>query len=157
MGKKSLRTALAVLLVILAAGITAYAAVNYGTESDPLITKSYLDGVLRPELEERMRNQVADAVASVEAARGDFMPLTLRAGQRVAGAVGTELLLRAGSATAYAQDGGSALIDTTDAADVAHDAVLAPNHLYMVAALNNGFVAAEDDTMVLIAGDFTLQ
>ena len=36
--------------VFAVAGITVYAAYNYGTKDDPLITKSYIDEVLTPEL-----------------------------------------------------------------------------------------------------------
>ena len=40
MKEKSLKIIIAVLAVLLIAGAAAYAATNYGTKDDPLITKS---------------------------------------------------------------------------------------------------------------------
>ena len=45
-----LRAALIALAILLAVGVTVYAAANYGSQEDPLITTSYLDSVVQPEL-----------------------------------------------------------------------------------------------------------
>ena len=153
-----LKVVLIVLAIALAVGITVYAAANYGSQEDPLITKSYLDRVVQPELEQELEARLAAALGQAGTdGDGDFVVLTLQNGQRVTGEVGTELLLRFGSAAAYAYDSGDvALVDTTAAAAVTNGAALSANHLYMVTIQGNGFVAAADNTKVLIAGEYTV-
>ena len=134
------------LAILLAVGaFSVYAATNYGSQEDPLITKSYLDGVV-------------SAVGDIRSGVGDFVLLTLSNGQTVTGNVGTELILRFGSAGAYAYDSAdTALVDTTSGAAVTGGTALAENHLYMVTIDGNGFTAAGDNTRVLISGAYTVQ
>ena len=64
---KKLRTlAVFCLVVVLLGGIGAYAVTNYGSESDPLITLSYLNSVLKPELEQKYNQQTKDSIAELE-------------------------------------------------------------------------------------------
>ena len=58
----------AALLVMAGAG--AYAATNYGSTSDPLITKSYLDQVLTPNLNNQFRTELNTAVKGLESSSG---------------------------------------------------------------------------------------
>ena len=158
MGKTRMKAIVIGLVILLAAGITAYAVTNYGSEDDPLITKSYLDSVVQPELERMLQAELEDALEDVQSGSGEFTLLTLNNGQQVTGAVGTELVLRVGSAGAYAYDSAdTALIDTTSAAALMNGAALAANHLYMVTIAGNGFTAAQNNTKVLISGDYTIK
>ena len=50
--KKLRMTAVFCIVAVLLGSVGAYAATNYGTESDPLITLSYLNEVLKPELQQ---------------------------------------------------------------------------------------------------------
>ena len=152
---KAIMIGLAIVLVI--GAFSVYAATNYGSQEDPLITKSYLDGVVKPELEQALRQELESAIGNMHSNGGDFTLLTLSNGQTVAGDVGTELILRFGSANAYAFDGGdTALVDTTSAVVVNGGAALAVNHLYMVTITGNGFTATGDDTRVLVSGSYTV-
>ena len=154
-----LRAVLIALAILLAVGVTVYAAANYGSREDPLITKSYLDSVVQPELEKELEIRLEAALSEAEFnnAGGDFVLLTLQNGQRVTGEVGTELLPRFGSVRAYAYDSADvALVDTTDAAAVMNGSTLSANHLYMITIKGNGFTAAADNTKVLIAGEYTV-
>ena len=146
------------LLLLLAAGITAYAvSTAYGSREDPLITKSYLDEVVQPELEKTVQAELEKALGEVKAGSGEFTLLTLSAGQTVKCAVGTELLPRFGTVKAYAYDSADvALVDTTNASTVMGGTALSANHLYMVTILGNGFTAAADNTKVLISGTYTI-
>ena len=147
------------LAILLAVGaFSVYAATNYGSQEDPLITKSYLDGVVKPELQQALRQELESAVGDIRSGVGDFVLLTLSNGQTVTGNVGTELILRFGSAGAYAYDSAdTALVDTTSGAAVTGGTALAENHLYMVTIDGNGFTAAGDNTRVLISGAYTVQ
>ena len=152
-----LRAAGIALAILLAVGITVYAAANYGSQEDPLITKSYLDSVVQPALEQELEARLTAALGEAEYDSGAFVLLTLQNGQQVTGEVGTELLPRFGSAAAYAYDSGDvALVDTTAAAAVMNGDTLAANHLYMVTIRGNGFVATADNTKILISGEYTV-
>ena len=85
---------LVLAVAALAAGIGAYAATSAGTQSDPLISMSYLNDVLEPsirssytsriaaearELEESLENSLSDAAGAFEAvslAEGELADLT---------------------------------------------------------------------------------
>ena len=152
---KALVIGLVILLVI--GAFSVYAATNYGSQEDPLITKSYLDGVVKPELEQALRQELENAIGDMRSNGGDFTLLILSDGQTVTGDVGMELILRFGSAIAYAYDSGdTALVDTTSAAMLNGGATLAANHLYMVTITGNGFTATGDDTRVLVSGNYTV-
>lgn len=159
MTKRQMISLIIGLALILAAGITAYAVTaSYGSRDDPLITKSYLDEVVRPELEKAMEDELEKALDEVKSAGGEFTLLTLKNGQTVKCAVGTELLPRFGSAKAYAYDSADvALVDTTAASAVMNGTALSANHLYMVTILGNGFTAAADNTKILVSGTYTVE
>ncbi len=159
MKKKKIRViSLAVLLVIAAVGITAYARSNYGTENDPLITKSYLDDVLAPELTEQFRFELGEAMDNSShsgGGKGSFELVTLSTGQVLQGEIGCEILLRIGSASVYADDS-PGLVDTTSGTTVDHGAALAANHLYMVSIAENGIMAGSASTKLLVSGAYSI-
>lgn len=159
MTKRQLAALIIGLALVLAAGITAYAVTaGYGSRDDPLITKSYLDEVVRPELEKAMEDELEKALEEVKSAGGEFTLLTLKSGQTVKCAVGTEILPRFGSAKAYAYDSADvALVDTTSAAALMNGTALSANHLYMVTILGNGFTATADNTKILVSGTYTVE
>lgn len=121
-------------VAVLAAGIGAYAASSAGTQSDPLVSLSYLNDVLEPsirssynsritsearDLEERLENSLADATGAFEA-------VSLAEGEGLTCAAGTELLFRSGSAICSA-----ALTDLTTGETLAAGGALTANHLYL--------------------------
>jgi hypothetical protein len=63
--KKTLVILSVVLALIIAAGIGAYAASNYGTSDDPLITLSYLDNKLTPDLMKQFDLKLDSTVAEL--------------------------------------------------------------------------------------------
>ncbi|MBR1660397.1 MAG: hypothetical protein IJ705_08770 [Oscillospiraceae bacterium] len=158
MKKARMKAILIGLAVLLAVGaFSVYAATSYGSEEDPLITKSYLDGVVKAELEKTLREELETAIGEARSSTEGFTLVTLSAGQRVTGGVGTEVLLRFGSASAYAYSSGdTALVDTTAASALNGGDTLLANHLYMVTIEGNGFTAGSSDTKVLIHGSYTL-
>lgn len=149
------RVVICVLLVLCAAaGLTVYAAFNYGSKDDPLVTKSYLDEVLMPELVEEF-NARLDALDSAPAGSGAFSVLTLSRGQTVSCQVGCEIMLRIGTAVASGADS-PALVDTTSGSTLDAGGALEKNHLYMATIVNNGLTAAGDSTKILIRGEYTV-
>ncbi len=157
------KTAILIICLVLAAALLSaavYAAVSYGSEEDPLITKSYLDEVLQPRLEADFEAELDAAIdAALENAEtessGDFVVITLSSGQSVRCGVGCELMLRIGSAKAQGADY-PVLVDTTTGESVASGTAMKTNHLYMVTIDGNGFTATAATTKLLIKGDYTI-
>lgn len=149
MKAKTVKIVIAALAVLLLAGVGVYAATNYGTRDDPLITKSYLDEVLKPQLESDLQSRL-DAAASemLSSAPGEFAQVELSAGQTLQCAAGSQILPVRGSLSLSE----GALSDTTAGAAAAAGQRLEANHLYLsteAAALRADAAAA-----VLVSGTY---
>ena len=148
MSTKSLKITIAVLAVLLLAGVVAYAAANYGSREDPLITKSYLDEVVKPQLESDMQERLDAAAAGLlSSAPGEFARVELAAGQTLRCGAGSQLLPVQGSLTAA-----GALSDTTAGSAVAAGETLEANHLYL--STEEGGVTAGAAATVLVSGTY---
>ena len=151
--RKRILITLAALALILAAAAAAYAVSSYGTQADPLVTKSYLDEVLTPELMAEFNAQL-DAHENAPGG-GAFTVVTLSRGQTVTCQTGCEVMLRIGSARASGDDS-PALVDTTSGTTLDGGGALEKNHLYMVTIAGNGLTASEETTKILISGEYTI-
>lgn len=141
------------LCVIVLAGVGVYAATNYGGETDPLITKSYLDSVVQPKLEAELDTALDDAESALlESAPGEFTELKLSAGQTLSCAAGGELVLCSGSAKTVGE-----LADTTAGSSVAAGSSAAANHLYVAASAGSGMTASSGGAVVLVSGSYTVK
>lgn len=148
------------LLVVaaLSAGAGAYAATTYGTQSDPLVTVSYLTDTLGPSMQSSFDGQLASAMEQLEVAfeedlagaTGTFTVVTMTSGQTLSGGAGCEILFRSGSATAV-----GALMDVSAGSAVTSGSALTANHLYMTSASGDGIKAGGDVT-VLARGVYTV-
>lgn len=136
---------LVLVVAVAAAGIGAYAATNYGTQSDPLIAQSYLDEVLGPQIERSIDEKLAQATG--QSAGGGFTVVELAAGESLELAAGSELVPRAGTVTASAS-----LADVTSGAETAAGAALEQNHLYAASATCRLY--AEGSVTLLLRGSF---
>lgn len=149
---KRLKIVIAALVILLLAGAVAYAAGGYGSQSDPLITKSYLDSVVQPQTEAELKQRLSDAAAQMRSSTpGEFTELTLTAGQTLRCGAGGEILLRSGSAGAAGE-----LADTTAGSSVANGAALSANHLYAAASDNSG-ITALGSVKALVSGAYSVE
>lgn len=126
-------------LALTAGGVTALAAVQ-GSQDDPLITLSYLESVLRPQLESQVDAAVAEneaalveklsaaAAGQTAAADAAFQTRELRRGESFTPGAGRELLALSGALTALGE-----LTDTTAGKRVAAGEALEEGHLYVTA------------------------
>jgi len=155
--KKKRLTAILIIVLALAilSGAAVYAANAYGSKEDPLVAKSYLDSVLRPELENTLKSELNDAVSDLRSGSGDFTVLTLKQGQTVTCEVGCQILPRGGTLKA-AGSASPALLDTTSGDTVKAGSTLTANHLYMVSIAGNGVTAGADNTILLISGGYAV-
>ena len=149
--RKRTLIALAALVLTLAAAVTAYAVSSYGTKDDPLVTKSYLDEVLQPQLLEEFEDMLSEGAGGA-----DFRVVTLQNGQTLSAEVGCEVMLRIGSASASGPDS-PVLVDTTSGTTLENGGAMVKNHLYMITIVNNGLKATANGTTVLVSGSYTVK
>jgi hypothetical protein len=176
--KKKLLITLGIFVAVaFVSGASILAVTSLGTQQDPLVTLSYLTGQFKPQLlsdvnagisaaeasmkpalDAKINSFEADIDAKLSGASGDdsagFTLVTLKKNQTVTCGVGTELLLRVGTATASGAN--PALVDTTTAANLSAGGALTANHMYMVTIDGNGLKATAATVKVLIRGDYTV-
>ena len=152
--KKSVIAVAAAAALALAAGSVSVLATQ-GDKDDPLVTLSYLQKVVTPELEkkvdaavkansEELTKQLDIAITSYETrvdeklaqAGTAFSARDVKAGSSYTTTAGREILLVSGSATAV-----GSLVDTTTGETVANGGQLTAGHLYITAAANAGVKA----------------
>ena len=153
---KKLRTlAVFCLVVVLLGGIGAYAVTNYGSESDPLITLSYLNSVLKPELEQKYNQQTKDSIAELESrveevTGGGYTPVTVKANGTLTCQAGCEFLV--GSGQGYVTDG---MLNVTEGKELAANDWLMKHHLYLAVG-DNAAVRANSDLYLMVRGAYTV-
>ncbi|MDR1571339.1 MAG: hypothetical protein LBS32_02325 [Clostridiales Family XIII bacterium] len=139
MGRKSVaHVAVLAVVCFAAAWATAWAASGVpGSESDPVVTKSYVD------------QRLAAGGAS-------FVPVQVMAGQSVIGGEGAEIILRSGEATVIAA-GANGVSDLTQGQDLAGGAQVMQNHMLLVPRDDGRGIAAVSDAWVMLRGAYTLK
>lgn len=143
------------IVAVLFSGIGAYAATNYGTESDPLITLSYLNEVLKPQMEQTYTQQTKDGIAELEAriegeSSGAYASVALKANQTMSCKAGCEFLVRSGEA--YVTGG---ILNVTEGKELAANDWLMKHHLYMAVG-DSGSVKANSDIYLMVRGEYTI-
>ena len=165
---------------LLVVGVTA--AGTPGTETDPLVTLSYLNDTFMAqllgkvdekltardkELSDKLSAQVAQEAKDLAAKYGGgrqtddgasadtFIVVTLSQGQVLRGDIGCEVMLRVGTATCVAPSE-PGLIDETDATALESGKALVKNHLYMMTIDERGARATAATTKLLVRGDYTI-
>lgn len=154
--KKLVLVLIGVLILAGGIGVGAYAASTFGTQSDPLVAKSYLDDVLTPKLQAEFGSQMDNEVQQLEqkingvssTISGNFQVVTLSSGQILQGSAGCEIVLRSGSATVA---GSMGLSDLTTGDIIADGNSVTANHLCVVAGDNEG-VRASSSVILLVRG-----
>ena len=179
MKKKTLRAAACLMLVgtVLAAFMAI--ATEVGSQSDPLVTLSYLNETfmgqiltsvdekinirnesLKLELQNRVSQTERELLLQLGGSFGNasgglaasFSAVTLAAGQSLLGTPGSEILIRSGSAICYI--GGNELVDNTDGKLTGPGAALQSNHLYLIT--DHSGITATGDVLLLIRGEYTI-
>ena len=173
------RLAAAALVCISLAGV-ALAAGQQGTQADPLVTKSYVEQVVIPNIltqvdaklaqrEQSLRSQLTAEVERYLGAGGDRLPggsggegtsagayrvVTLQAGQTVTGAAACEFLLRSGTAVCVSSSA-PGLVDMTAGTTLASGGALVENHLYLATIEGRG-VRASTAATLMVRGSYTV-
>lgn len=184
MKKNHWLTRLAGLLLVsytlLVIGVTA--AGGAGSESDPLVTMSYLNetfmaqlmGKVDERLTARDKELAAQLTAQIErdgrrlaeqyggvsggqdSGEADtFVVVTLSADQTLRGEIGCEVMLRVGTAKCVSPSN-PGLIDETDGTTLNNEGKLVVNHLYMMTIADRGVKATAETVKLLVRGGYTV-
>lgn len=165
MNKKRIRTILCIVLA--AAGLTAFGALaagGAGSQSDPLVTLSYLTDTFTGQIMDKVdaaivqRNaqllqELGGSGAAVSGAASTYTAVTLAAGQTLYGEAGCELLLRSGSASCGGT-GSAGLTDATAGGRLGGGGALEANHLYLMP--ESGSISTAGGAVLLVRGGFAV-
>ena len=170
-----------------------------GGSDDPIVTKSYIDSVLTPSVNEKIDEVVAQKMAESKSyvdtaisnhkayiaqngggtglsradidkiadeviaemqkegisAGASWSVVTVDAGKTLKAKVGTEIVLRIGSATCYSP-GSVGIVNLTSGSVLSPGSALSANNLYMVSIEDRGFKAGSNGATVLVSGSYTI-
>lgn len=140
-----------------------------GTDSDPLVTKSYVDrqialvsGGGNSDLEARLSAQedlisvLSQEIATLkEAGSSSFEIVNVPAGSSIYGKQGSEMIIRSGEGTIVASSAGG-VQDVTDGVDLA-GGVKAPNNNLLIVPREDGRgIMASKTMVVMVRGGYTI-
>ena len=176
-----LRLALLLLTSCFALAVSVIATGTAGTESDPLVTLSYLNetfmtqllekveeklAVRDKELSDKLNAQIAQDTKALEekygagviggGQTGGFSVVSLSEGQTLYGDVGCEVMLRVGAGECVSPSN-PGLIDETDGTALGNGGKLARNHLYMMTVDGRGVKAAAATVKLLARGGYSIE
>ena len=133
--KKFILKVLVLSLAFSALGTVSMLA-NPGDSSDPIITLSYVEDVVKKEL--------------------SFQVVNMSKGDVLIGEAGTEIILRMGTAEVIATQKGG-LADLTSGTDLANGTNMPANHHLVIPVDDGRGIKAKDKVIVMVKGDFELK
>lgn len=165
------------LVTISLAGVAL--AASQGSQSDPLVTLSYLNDKATPAImaqvdakvsqrEAALKGQLDQAVAGyVKEVEGklsgstgggtssSYQVVTLTKGQKLVAGVSCEILLRSGAATCVSESS-PGLVDMTSGSTLSPGGSLVANHLYLATIAGRG-VKATSAVTLMVRGSYSVQ
>jgi len=162
-------------LGLAAACLCGGAVLAAGDEDDPLITLSYLNQTVTPEIleqveeraderQEELEDQFQQAIEDYQkqldqqqdqSGSETYVVVTLSRDQKLNLGVGCEVMLRVGSAT-VSSNTEPALIDVSGGGSLGNGGSLTTNHLYMATIADRYLTATADTVKVLVRGIYTV-
>jgi len=162
--------------VVLVSGASILAFANPASQTDPLITRSYLTDVFKPqvaadlknaenEMTQRFNTRIAELESQLQANSGSsgsagtnsadsFRVVTLSRGQSLTCSVGAEIMLRIGAADGVGS--APALVNYTSGTTLSAGTALTANNMYLVTIEGNGIKATGDSVRVLVRGSYKI-
>jgi len=141
---KRIAAGLVIIFSVFAVTVAVAAAADTpGSEGDPVVTKSYVD------------SQIAQLKGS-GAASETYVVVDVKAGQKVLGKSGTEIILRSGEATAI-DNGANGVSDITAGKDMMTGQSIGQNHLLLVPKDDGRGILAITDIFVMVRGAYSIQ
>ncbi len=157
MKKRTNKFKITALVLCALSAFTVVLAEPGGTD-DPLISKSYIDTVLMPQIKQYVEGKISEVNAGVGTSQtaDSFKVVEMVAGQKMICSAGTELILRMGKANIIATEKGG-LADTTDGYDLSNGTSMPANHLLIVPVADGRGISAVDNVLVMVKGSYELK
>ena len=164
MKKKTFRVTVCILAAL--AGLTAVgimAAGGAGSQSDPLVTLSYLTDTFTTQVMDKVDKLIAERNTKLASelegggasvSGGAYASVTLSAGQTMTGETGCEVLLLSGTATC-STSASPAMTDATSGGSINNGAALQPNHLYLMTGRRS--VTTSGGASLLVRGSYAVE
>lgn len=136
--------------------VTAIVAIaSPGGSDDPLITLSYINDKLIPEIKEYIDEKFAENPAAESGNPSSFVLVNVKANHKIIGDEGTEFVLRMGSGVIVATANGG-VADLTAGVDLANGTPIPPNHNLLSPKSDSRGVRMNTDGILLIKGTYTV-
>jgi len=133
-------------------------AANPGSSDDPLVSLSYVNDVLIPQLQSYVDSKVPASGmigANAYSTGGRFEVVNVKAGKTVIGAQSCQIILRMGSGSIVASQKGG-LADVTLGGDLTTGAIVPANHLLIVPVDDWRGVTMTTDGILMINGTYSI-
>lgn len=143
--KKTMTVFVVIALVFGLTLVAAAAAASPGSETDPVVTKSYVDAQIA-----QLKSNGSTSTPAV------YNAIQLKAGQKLIGGEGLEIILRSGEAKAI-DNGANGISDLTGGKDLMMGYWVFQNHLMVVPKADGRGISATTDIWVMVRGSYTVQ
>ena len=150
------------ILVVCLVGLSVIAFADAGSSNDPLISLSYIENTLKPQLEKYIDSKIGSMGNSYDDyeqsySSGDkFTVVNFSKGDRIICDAGTEVILRMGQGVVIATQKGG-LADTTAGYDLADGALMPSNHLLIVPVGDGRGMLATSDGIIMVKGGYSIK
>lgn len=164
---------LKITLMIAAISVTSlYAADSrIGTESDPLVTKSYVDAQIakmsgnssntsalekRLSVQEELIATLSEEITNLKASgSSSFEIVKVKEGSTIYGKQGSEIIMRSGAGTIIASTAGG-VQDVTDGTDLAGGTAAPRNNLLLIPREDGRGIIANKEMVLMVRGGYTI-
>lgn len=128
-----------------------------GGTDDPLVTKSYIESVLIPQIKDYVENKISEVNSGGQVTpQSAFKVVEMKTNQEMICDAGAELILRMGKAEIIATQKGG-LADTTEGFDLANGTDMPANHLLIVPVSDGRGLRAKSDIIVMVKGSYEIK
>ncbi len=159
---------LSTVFVLLLAALTICVSADgvYSSKDDPLVSLSYVNDVLAPEIVAQVMEKVEAEYIKISdisaASAGSYMLLTLKKGQTVMSSACCEIISLSGSAAVLVTSAanissGAGISDLTKGSVLTNGTLIPTNH-YLVIPKGDGrgFTVTSDNANILIRGEYNI-
>lgn len=148
--KKIIVAICALTIAVSAVCCAVFAANTPATSDDPIITKSYIDSVVLPQIYEYIDGKTQQTNSSV------FEVVNVKKGKKLMAGTGCEMILRMGTGSIIASSQGG-ISDVTSGVDLQNGVEIPLNHL-MIVPINDGRgLKITSDAIVMVKGSYSIK
>lgn len=160
------------LLIFVVTGIAVFAVGDYSSADDPLVTLSYINDVLIPQLKSEIKAEILAEISNgtgsstadqpaesvLPSANATYEVVHATVGQIILPTEPCEIILRSGSAVAVSVDAGQGLSDTTAEKELLSGDALTKNHYVIVPRGDGrGVLVTSGDAYFMVRGGYTIE